>query len=158
MLTALSPLDGRYAETVQALRAFFSEEALIRSRLFVEVKYLIALSKDAKLKGLSLNEKQQGALLDLVQNFNVKEGTAVKEIEATTRHDVKAVEYYLKKKAERIRGLSGQLEFIHFGLTSEDVNNLAYGILIHDALRNVIFPALQGLLKDIQKMASATAS
>ena len=150
MLTALSPLDGRYAATVEPLQAFFSEFALHRARVFVEVSYFAALAKEKKVKELkNLNPKQQKALQNIIDNFTEKEAEAIKKIEATTKHDVKAVEYYLKKKIEAIPGLKAASEFVHFGLTSEDTNNLAYGILIHQALDALLIPALEAVMGDL---------
>ena len=150
MLTALSPLDGRYAATVEPLQAFFSEFALHRARVFVEVSYFAALAKEKKVKELkNLNPKQQKALQNIIDNFTEKEAEAIKKTEATTKHDVKAVEYYLKKKIEAIPGLKAASEFVHFGLTSEDTNNLAYGILIHQALDALLIPALEAVMGDL---------
>ncbi len=154
MLSALSPLDGRYASSIEALRPFFSEHALIKARVEVEVRYFIALSEERSFKGLSrVKGSQQKALLKLVENFNEREAEKVKQIEKRTNHDVKAVEYYLKEKIARISGLKRSVEFIHFGLTSEDVNNLAYGLMVHGALKNVIRPAFTETQKDVQRLA-----
>ena len=127
MITALSPLDGRYANKVGELRSRFSEEALIKARITVEIKYFIALTSEPKIKELpKLKAKQEKSLLAIIDRFDSVQAKEVKKIEKVTNHDVKAVEYYLKKKVERIPGLKKHLEFRHFGLTSEDVNKLSY--------------------------------
>ncbi len=155
-LSALSPLDGRYADALTPLRRFFSEEALHRARVEVEIRYFLALGKEAGVKELPpLSQKQEAMLMNIVRNFDAAEAEAVKAIEKTTRHDVKAVEYYLKEKVARVPGLKKRVEFIHFALTSEDVNNLSYGILVRDALKEVILPALRDLQGDLRKLAAA---
>ena len=154
MLTALSPLDGRYEEVTMPLRPFFSEEALIRARLMIEISYFLALSKESGMKELKpINTAEQKKLWDIVGRFNTKEAEKVKKLEAVTKHDVKAAEYYLKEQVKKISGLRGSVEFIHFALTSEDVNNLAYGILIHEALSYVVVPALESVLSSLSPMA-----
>ncbi|MDO8648675.1 MAG: adenylosuccinate lyase [Candidatus Peregrinibacteria bacterium] len=156
MLSALSPLDGRYGEVVGDLKKYFSEEALIRARLFIEVSYFASLAKEAKIPECPpLNKKQQAQLWRIVDAFNEGEAQRVKEIERTTKHDVKAVEYYLKAKIEKIPGAKKSVEFIHFALTSEDTNNLAYGLIIHQALRHVIVPQLEELLRELLTMAKS---
>src|SRR5687767_4279928 len=146
-MQALSPLDGRYASKVDSLRAFFSEEALIRARIFVEVKYFQMLAATPAIKDLkALKPKQKEALDKIIRDFTQADADAVKKIEARTNHDVKAVEYFLKEKFQKL-GLKKSLEFVHFGLTSEDVNNLAYGILIHKAIEGVIAPWLKTIIR-----------
>lgn len=153
---SLSPLDGRYAKTVDALRPFFSEEALMRARIFVEVSYFAALAEEKGVRELkALTKKQKDALQQIVDRFTDKEVERVRAIEKKTNHDVKAIEYYLKEKIERAAGLKVRTEFIHFGLTSEDINNLAYGVLIHDALKRVIRPELTALMAVLRTMANA---
>ncbi len=155
----LSPLDGRYAKSVDALRPFFSEEALFKARVEVEIRYCIALSHLEGVRELKrVSRAQEKALMKLVEKFNDASVRRIKEIESVTKHDVKAVEYYLKEKGARIAGLRNSLEFIHFGLTSEDVNNLAYGLLIHRALHLTISPSLYSLLSELKKLASSTKS
>lgn len=155
-MQSLSPLDGRYASKVDALRPFFSEEALIRARVFIEVSYFGALSAEKGIRELKrLTPRQKKALQKIVDEFDDGEAKKVKDIEKTTNHDVKAVEYYLKRQVEKAAGLKIRSEFIHFGLTSEDVNNLAYGVLIHDALKRVIRPELQATIALLRSLASA---
>ncbi len=157
MSSALSPLDGRYAQTVGELRSFFSEEALIAARVEIEMKYLIALSHEEGVRELPpIRSKEEKQLLAMVEKFSQRDALRVKEIEAKTKHDVKAVEYFLKEKLQSMRKLRPFVEFIHFGLTSEDVNNLAYGILIHRALREVIVPSLRTLQRTIASLGRAT--
>lgn len=152
--SALSPLDGRYAPSVAALRGFFSEEALMRSRVEVEARYFLALCEEQGISELPAPGRKGRKLLELVARFGEREAAEIKKIEATTRHDVKAAEYWLKEKMKRL-GFGRHLEFVHFALTSEDVNNLAYGLMIHGALKQVILPALKDTLKDLQSHVTA---
>ncbi len=155
----LSPLDGRYRAKIGSLCAFFSEEALNKHRLEVEIRYFIALSKEAAIKELPrVSAKQEKALFAILDKYNDKEAAAIKKIEATTNHDVKAVEYYLKKKVEKIGGLKKYTEFIHFGLTSEDVNNLSYGLMLNRTLKEEIIPHAIAYTADIKKIATANKS
>jgi adenylosuccinate lyase len=148
---ALSPLDGRYASALDALRPFFSEEALLKARVEVEIRYFIALAELQEVRELKrITAKQKKALLGMIDHFADRDVAAIKKIEAKTRHDVKAVEYYLQERFMRIPGLKHSTSFIHFGLTSEDINNLAYGILIHRALRTVIRPAIESIQRDLK--------
>ncbi len=151
----LSPLDGRYASKVDALRPFFTEEALMRARVFIEISYFMALADEKgipELKPLTNHEKK--AMQDLVDNFDDKEAAKIREIEKKTNHDVKAVEYYLQKELQKIVGAKFKNEFLHFALTSEDVNNLAYGVLISDAIRKVLRPELQAVITAIRSIAA----
>ena len=153
MLSALSPLDGRYRDTVEPLRAYFSEEALHRSRVFIEVSYFAALANETKVKELKkLTKPQEKALQKIVDEFSPKDAEAIKKIESRTKHDVKAVEYFLKEKMATIPGLKNASEFVHFALTSEDVNNLAYGVLIHQAIEGVLYPALSAFVEELLKL------
>jgi adenylosuccinate lyase len=153
-MDALSPLDGRYAEKVVELRRFFSEEALMRARIIIELTYLMALAEEKGIRELpKMKPAQKKSLWKIVEKFDAKEAKAVKQIEKKTNHDVKAVEYYLKKKVGGIAGLKKYTEFIHFSLTSEDVNNLAYGLLIQEALAGVVRPACRSVIVDIGKLA-----
>jgi adenylosuccinate lyase len=153
---SLSPLDGRYAKQMDSLRPFFSEEALMRARIYIEISYFAALADEKGIRELkSLTRKQKDALQNIVDRFNEKEAEKIKAIEKKTNHDVKAIEYYLKEKIERVAGLKMRTEFIHFGLTSEDINNLAYGVLIHDALKRVIRPEMTALIAVLRTIANA---
>jgi len=133
-LLSISPLDGRYSDSVSDLRDIASEYGLIRYRVIVEIKWFIHLSKNPKIKELpSLNIKDALYLNDLIDNFNIKDAKRIKSIESRTNHDVKAVEYFLKEKFKLNKNLAPYTEFIHFACTSEDINNLAYALMIKDA-------------------------
>lgn len=132
-LTALSPLDGRYHSKVASLRTIFSEFGLIRRRVQVEVAWLRALSENPQIPEVhALSAQAAGFLDELVETFSEQDAAEVKEIEATTNHDVKAVEYFLKSKVEGSEELSAMSEFIHFGCTSEDINNLSHALMLRD--------------------------
>lgn len=150
----LSPLDGRYAGKVDALRAFFSEDALIRARIMVELRYLIALGEEKAIAELKpFSEREKAAMKKIVETFTEKDADAVRAIEKTTNHDVKAVEYYLRERLQKDLGKNFKTEFIHFALTSEDVNNLAYGFLINAALREVLLSHLEEVVSVLATMA-----
>jgi adenylosuccinate lyase len=152
-LHALSPLDGRYQKHAAPLSPFFSEFGLIRYRVLVEVRYFIALSAQ-NLKGLpALNDAQTAVLVEIYSEFNEADALRIKEIESTINHDVKAVEYFLKERFEAI-GLGDRVEFIHFGLTSQDINNTAIPISLKEAHCNVIRPALIDLIERIEAQAA----
>ncbi len=159
-MQTLSPLDGRYRIKVESLLPYFSEDALHGARVEVEVRYLIALGKEKGVPELPpFSAKKENALMDIVAKFNEKDAAQIRAIEKTTNHDVKAVEYFLKQRVTKAGILSrGAEEFIHFGLTSEDVNNLAYGMLISRALKQTLVPALKSTVADIRKLATATRS
>ena len=151
-LKAISPIDGRYFRQTEPLTNYFSEYALIRYRVFVEVEYFIALC-EIPLPQLSfIDKKQFESLRNIYRNFSEADATAIKEIEKTTNHDVKAVEYFLKNNFEQL-GLSKYKEFIHFGLTSQDINNTAIPISIKEAIQHVMLPALANVI-DILKTKS----
>lgn len=149
-LTAISPVDGRYRDKDQELASFFSEYALIRYRLWVEVEYLIALSQTniPQMQGFSADFIP--VLRAVYTEFTPQDALEVKEIEKVTNHDVKAVEYYIKKKMESVPGFESFREFIHFGLTSQDINNTATPMCLKDAIQQVYIPTLDqviGVLK-----------
>ena len=151
-LTAISPVDGRYRNQTEKLADYFSEYALIRYRIRVEVEYFIALC-ELPLPELSGVEKSKfEALRALYLDFSEADALRVKEIEATTNHDVKAIEYILKEKMEAL-GLSAYKEFVHFGLTSQDINNTSIPLTIKDALAEVYFPAAAEVLDRLREMA-----
>lgn len=140
-LTAISSIDGRYAAKTSPLMAYFSEYALIRYRVKVEIEYFIALC-ELPLPQLSSVEPEQFELIRSIEkDFNEADAQAIKDIEKTTNHDVKAVEYFLKDKFTAL-GLEGVVEFIHFGLTSQDINNTAVPMMYRDGIKDVIIPAL----------------
>jgi adenylosuccinate lyase len=150
---ALSPLDGRYASSLDPLRPFFTEESLLKARVEVEILYFIALSEVTEVRQLKkVNSAQRKALMAIIDRFGDRDVAEIKKIEAKTRHDVKAVEYYLKARFAKISGLKSAAEFLHFALTSEDINNLSYGILIHRALNDVLRPALKSVHSQLLRM------
>jgi len=153
MITALSPLDGRYMGKVQELMPFFSEYALIKHRLIVELAWLMTLAAEKGIPELpAFSDKELKVLDDLVKKFDEKEAEKVKLIEKTTNHDVKAVEYYIKAKLENT-SLRKHLEFVHFSCTSEDINNLAYAMMLRGAGKHVILPQMQEIIKLVKALA-----
>ncbi|MBE5314394.1 MAG: adenylosuccinate lyase [Xanthomonadales bacterium] len=157
-LTALSPVDGRYGAKVDALRPVFSEYGLIRARVRVEVEWLLALAAHPGIPELApFSAEACTRLRALANGFSVDDAERVKEIERTTNHDVKAVEYFIK---ERLRGdaeLGPALEFVHFACTSEDINNLSYSLMLAEARREVLQPALLKLDVKLRELAHAHA-
>ena len=154
-LTAVSPIDGRYASKTSALQAYFSEQALIQYRLRVEVEYFIALCKLPLPQLEGVDHSIFPALRAIYTDFAQADALAIKEIERTTNHDVKAVEYFLKQEFDRL-GLSAYKEFIHFGLTSQDINNTAIPLSIKEAVEKVYLPNLETLAtewKDLPMLA-----
>lgn len=152
-LTAISPVDGRYNSKVENLWKYFSEYALIRYRVFVEIEYFVALCEHPLPELTGINAGQLELLRDIHKNFTVEDAQRVKEIEAVTNHDVKAVEYYLKEKFDGA-GLGKYKEFIHLGLTSQDANNTALPKSIHDALDNEYYPLLNELTSKLEELAT----
>ncbi|WP_440976078.1 adenylosuccinate lyase [Pseudoxanthomonas winnipegensis] len=157
-LLALSPLDGRYATKVDALRPIFSEYGLIRARIKVEVEWLLALAAEPGIVELAPFSAQAIARLRaLAEDFSVEQAARVKEIERTTNHDVKAVEYFIKEQLAGDAELGPALEFVHFACTSEDINNLSYGLMLHQARQQVLLPALEGIAATLRALAHAQA-
>ena len=151
-LTAVSSIDGRYGSKTASLRAFFSEYALIKYRVHVEVEYFIALC-EINLPQLSdISNSVFPNLRDIVTNFSEKDAEQIKEIEKTTNHDVKAVEYFLKEKFDEL-DLSNYKEFIHFGLTSQDINNTATPLMLKEGLEEIILPALNSVVDKLKAYA-----
>ena len=152
MLTAVSPIDGRYRSKTETLAAYFSEYALIRYRVRVEVEYFIALIHLPlpQLQGIPVGDEQ---LRDIYRNFTEQDAQRVKDIEAVTNHDVKAVEYFIKEKFDQIGGLEPYKEFIHFGLTSQDINNTSVPLSIKEALEQVYYPLIEELIAQLQTYA-----
>lgn len=149
-LTALSPLDGRYAQSVATLAPYFSELALIKFRVQVEVEYFIALSVERKIKEVPpFSIDLQKKLRSIYQNFSEVDGEAVKLIEKTTNHDVKAVEYFLKEKIAKLP-CAKYSEFIHFALTSEDINNLSFSLMLKNGLENVVLKEIEKIIRVLQ--------
>ncbi|MBW5802259.1 adenylosuccinate lyase [Coxiella endosymbiont of Ornithodoros amblus] len=157
-LTALSPLDGRYQNKVEALRPILSEYGLIRYRVIVEIKWLLFLSQEKALTEiLSLNDSDIKKLEEIINHFDLQAAEAVKTIEATTNHDVKAVEYYLQKKLEKEKNLAPLIGFIHFGCTSEDINNLSYSLMINKACEIALIPIVKNIGMRLQTLAEKYA-
>ncbi len=151
-LTAISPLDGRYRQKAEQLDAYFSEFGLIRYRLLVEIEYFLALC-DIPLPQLSdFHKENYSVLRELYDNFNLGEAAKIKETEKTTNHDVKAIEYYLKEKFFKA-GWGKWSEFVHFGLTSQDINNTAVPLSLKDALTDIYFPLLLELRETLAGFA-----
>ncbi len=156
-LTAISPIDGRYAAKVDALRPIFSEYGLIRYRVEVEVRWLQALSNHPKISEVpAFSDSGLNLLNSIVEQFSEADAQRVKDIEKTTNHDVKAVEYFLKEKIKGNQELEQVSEFIHFACTSEDINNLSYALMLKEG-RSVIMPQIIECIEAIKKIAIETA-
>ncbi|WP_434984893.1 adenylosuccinate lyase [Vreelandella zhaodongensis] len=157
-LTALSPVDGRYGAKAAALREHFSEFGLIRARVIVEVRWLQRLADHSQIVEVPPLSAEATAFLEqLIRDFSVEDAERIKEIERTTNHDVKAVEYFLKEKIAGQSELNAVTEFIHFACTSEDINNLSYGVMLADGLK-AILPTLHEVADEIAKLAIAHAA
>ncbi len=150
-LAAISPVDGRYRSKVEECARYFSEEAIIRYRVLVEVEYFIALCEIPlpQLKGV--NEEVFGQLRDIYRHFTTEDAMRVKEIERVTNHDVKAIEYFLKEKMDKLQ-LGGVKEFVHFGLTSQDINNTTFPYALKEFAHEVYYPLLDSLLEKLNAM------
>ena len=153
-LLAISPLDGRYKSKCEDLAPYFSEFALMRYRVFVEVKWLQKLSEHDLIDDLHvISDRGAEYLDDLIENFSIADAQRIKEIEATTNHDVKAVEYFIKEKFEDNAELSNQLEFVHFACTSEDINNLAYALMLRDGRDKVMLDQMREIETRLAQLA-----
>lgn len=152
MLTAISPIDGRYASKTKELKDYFSEYALIKYRVFIEVQYFIALCELPLPQLTSVTQEQLDGLLRVANRFDEAQAEQIKNIERTTNHDVKAVEYFLKEQFDAL-GLSEYKEFVHFGLTSQDINNTATPLLLKHATENVYLPAFQLVRNRLAELA-----
>ena len=158
-LTALSPLDGRYHGKVSALRPYFSEYALIRYRVQIEIEWFKALSQEPEISEVSaFSAKVVEYLDDLVTNFSEADAEAVKAIESRTNHDVKAIEYWLKQRLMENAEIIAPLEFIHFACTSEDINNLSHGLMLLHSRDRVMLPALENIITRLCDMAHQLAT
>jgi len=158
-LLAISPIDGRYAGQTKELREFFSEYGLIKSRVVVEIAWLINLSQQPTITEVPpLSRDALTVLEQIAAEFNVNDAARIKEIERTTNHDVKAVEYFLKEKVADYRELHAINEFIHFACTSEDINNLAYALMLTSARQAVVLPAMDQLISAIKTLAHQYAA
>ncbi|QOL24899.1 adenylosuccinate lyase [Thalassotalea sp. LPB0316] len=153
-LSAISPVDGRYGSKTKALRPIFSEFGLIKYRVTVEVRWLQKLAAQADIAEVPAFSDEANAVLDaIVANFSEQDALRVKEIEATTNHDVKAVEYFLKEKIADNTELNAVTEFIHFACTSEDINNLSHGLMLTEARDQVVLPIIDEILAEIKNLA-----
>jgi adenylosuccinate lyase len=156
-LTAISPIDGRYASKVDALRPIFSEYGLIRYRVEVEVRWLQALAAEAKISEVPAFSDAANQLLNsIISDFSEADAQAVKDIEKTTNHDVKAVEYFLKDKIKNNAELNAVSEFIHFACTSEDINNLSYALMLKEG-RGLVLAEIDACIKAISQLAHDSA-
>ncbi len=153
-LTALSPLDGRYAKSADPLRPYFSEHALIRYRVRVELAWLKALAAAPQVRELRPFSRATVAALDaLVAGFTERDSEHIKNIEAETNHDVKAIEYWLKGRLAKNREVQRSLEFVHFACTSEDINNLSYALMLAESRDKVMLPRLEELIRALRALA-----
>jgi len=157
-LTAISPVDGRYRNKVESLSAWFSEFALIRYRVIVEIRWLQQLAAHPQISEAPAISAAGNELLEsILDNFSETDALRVKEIEATTNHDVKAVEYFIKEKIGQHPDLQQQLEFVHFACTSEDINNLSYALMLRDGRAQGMLPLMQQIIDRLQQLAHAHA-
>ncbi len=158
-LTALSPLDGRYADKVEPLRPIFSEFGLMHRRVQVEIEWLLALAAEPGIEELPpFTPTQVKQLHTIADSFAIEEGARIKAIEATTNHDVKAVEYFIKERIGADPALAQAREFVHFACTSEDINNLSYALMLRDAREQVLLPAFDRIIDRLRELAHANAS
>ena len=158
-LTAISPLDGRYANKNDVLRPIFSEYGLIRYRVFVEVRWLEALANEPAIAEVPpLSPQAKHFLEEILLDFSEADAAQIKQIERTTNHDVKAVEYFLKEKVNRQPELAKISEFIHFACTSEDINNLAYGLMLKTGREETLLPLVDELIEEMRRLAHRAAA
>ena len=154
LLTAISPVDGRYRGKTEALAAYFSEFALVRYRVRVEIEYFITLCELPLPQLASFDQGLFERLRDIYRNFTEEDAQRVKDIEKVTNHDVKAVEYFIKEEFDKIGGLEAYKEFIHFGLTSQDINNTSVPLSIKEALEETYYPQLEELISQLKEYAN----
>ena len=158
-LTAISPIDGRYAGKSESLRSLFSEYGLIRHRVLVEIRWLQALSAHPAISEVPAFSKKSNHLLEsIISDFGIDQAQRIKQIEQTTNHDVKAVEYFLKEQVAGSPELSKISEFIHFACTSEDINNLSHALMLNTGKDQVLMPALAGVVDSIRNLAHLHAN
>jgi adenylosuccinate lyase len=154
MLTALSPLDGRYAGKTEALRTLFSEYGLMRQRVTVELGWFSVIADDPGIPEIPpMSDEDTDFLVGLIRDFDIKGAERIKEIESTTNHDMKAVEYYLKEQMATRPALKEVSEFIHFGCTSEDINNLAYALMLKHGRESVLLPMMERMIERLRAQA-----
>ena len=157
-MSNISPIDGRYKKNVSELETFFSEQALMRHRVMVEVEYLLALVKHKSLqKTRALSKKTLNSLKDLYVEFSATHFKQIKKIEKKTNHDVNAVVVFVSEKLKKI-GRGDLVPFVHFGLTSEDINNISYSLMTQGAVENVMIPSAKGVLKELKALSKKTKS
>ena len=157
LLTAISPIDGRYRSKTEPLAGYFSEFALIRYRIRVEIEYFIALCELPLPQLASFDNSLFESLRDIYRCFDETSAQRVKDIEKVTNHDVKAVEYFIKEEFDKIGGLDAYKEFIHFGLTSQDINNTSVPLSVKEALEDVYVPAVEELIAQLREYAEQWA-
>ena len=158
-LTAISPVDGRYQNKTDVLRPIFSEYGLFRYRVLVEVEWLKKLSKNSSIKEIESFPASSTSLLNNIKdNFSIVDAERIKEIEKTTNHDMKAVEYFIREKIQSDSKLKNISQFIHFACTSEDINNLSYALMLKDARESILVPKLQKLVTILEKMSADYSS
>lgn len=153
MLTAISPIDGRYRGKTEALAGYFSEFALIRYRVRVEIEYFITLCELPLPQLATMDHGLFPRLRAIYEDFSERDAARVKTIEQTTNHDVKAVEYFIKEKLDEIGGMDSYKEFVHFGLTSQDINNTSVPLALKEALRDVFYPQMEELIDQLRQYA-----
>ena len=158
VLTAISPIDGRYRGKTDVLAAYFSEYALIRYRVRVEVEYFIALCELPLPQLKNVDKGVFERLRAIYQNFSEEDAARIKEIESVTNHDVKAVEYFLKEQFDKLDGMESYKEFIHFGLTSQDINNTSVPLSVKEALEQAYYPQLEELIAQLEAYAAEWAN
>ena len=158
-LAALSPLDGRYAKTLDPLRVYFSEQALIGYRIKIELEWLQALAQERAIRELKpFSPRTLGAFRRLAADFSERDAEQIKHIEAETNHDVKAIEYWLRGKLSSNKEVQAALEFVHFACTSEDINNLAYALMLRESREDVMLPRLERLIDALRSLARRHAA
>ena len=153
LLTAISPIDGRYRGKTKALAAYFSEFALIKYRVQVEVEYFITLCELPLPQLAGVDKGVFETLRNIYRNFSEADAQRIKDIESVTNHDVKAVEYFLKEEFDKMGGMDDYKEFIHFGLTSQDINNTSIPLSIKEALEQVYYPHIEELIAQLRTYA-----
>ena len=158
-LTAISPVDGRYGSKVSVFRNIFSEYGLIRNRVTVEIRWLQQLAAHPEITEVPPFSDQANAFLDnLVTGFSLADAERIKEIERTTNHDVKAVEYFIKEKIAAVPELHAVTEFVHFACTSEDINNLSHALMLREGLDQGLLPAMERVIEKLAQLARAHAA
>ena len=151
-LLNISPIDGRYKKITKELNNYFSEYALIKYRAIIEIKWLLWLI-EKEIIDVKLTNQEKKSLINIINNFQIEDAIQVKEIENTTKHDVKAIEYFLREKLKILK-LEKLFPFIHFALTSEDINNVSYNLMIKDALNNIYSPTLNSFLNQLNNLSN----